>query len=173
MVRDCRAREDKYTHFTSNRECLRALLLHSTLHFSLEALHQWVSRINILIMNMSLMNITWSIEPEGRMVLGPWCCDVPHAWCWNCWDRQRISNMWWTVNSTVLFLVFKQLTIISYTASAYLVAKQYRARVRTFSLTYMSDVFMRSQIGCLVGGVAQYLWCGIPWNLLNDILIFK
>ena len=36
----------------------------------------------------------------------------------------------------LLFLAFKQLTITSYTASAYLVPKQHRARVRTFN--YMS-----------------------------------
>ena len=28
-------------------------------------------------------------------------------------------------------------------------------------------LFMRSQIGCLVGGVAQYPRCGIRWNPLN------
>jgi hypothetical protein len=79
---------------TLNRECPRALQLHSTLHLSLEALHQWISRINnILIMNM---NTPCSIE--GRMVLDSWSHDVPHAWCWHCRDRQRISNVWWTVS---------------------------------------------------------------------------
>ena len=38
--------EDGYTQFTLNRECPRALQLHSTLHLSLAALHQWVPRIN-------------------------------------------------------------------------------------------------------------------------------
>ena len=53
----------------------------------------FISEFQTLIMNT--MSPSWSIE--GRMVLDSWSYDVPHAWCWHCGDRQRISNVWWTV----------------------------------------------------------------------------
>ena len=56
-----------------NRDCLRALQPHSTLHYFLEALHQWVCRTLIN------MNAAWFID-SGSMVLDSWSYDVLHAW---------------------------------------------------------------------------------------------
>ena len=86
---------------------------------------------------MNAMNASSFID-SGGMVLDSWSYDVLHAWFKHCGDCQRISDLWWTVSSlnpfVLLLSAVKQLTITSYTASAYLVPKQHRARVRTFYL---------------------------------------
>ena len=130
-----------YSFNTMNRDCPRALQLHSTLHFFLVALHQSVCR------SFKNMNTTWSID-SGGMVLDYWSYDVLHAWFKHCGDCQCLSNVRWSVsyiNSFILlFSRVKQLTIASYTASAYLVPRKHRARVHTSSFTYQMLSLMRS-----------------------------
>ena len=170
MVRDYRTTQDENTHCTMNlnRGCPRALQLHSTLHFSLEALHQWVLRTNILIMNMN--TIHW--RSYGVGFLDPWCASrLVLALQRSSAHIQRAVDCKLSFIPLV-FIAFKQLTIASYTASAYLVPKQHRARVRKL-ITCQITLFIGSQTGCLVGGLAQYPRCGIPWNQLNVILILK
>ena len=134
------ASEDGYTHFTVNRECPQALQLHSTLHLSLGGLHQWVLRIDILIMNMN-----WSIwRSYGVGFLELRCASLlVLALQRSSAHIQRVVDC--KLSFILLFLAFKQLTVTSYTASAYLVPKEHRARVRTLSFTCLMTLFIRSQ----------------------------
>ena len=104
------------------------------------------------------MITTWFIL--GGMVLDAWIYNVLHTWFQHCGDCQCISNLWWNVKLSFLSSTL-ELTIISYTASAFLVPKQHRARVRVFHLHCQLASFIRSWIGWLVGGVAQYPRSGI------------
>jgi len=149
-----KTKADGYAHFTVNRDCVRALQPHSTLHYSSEALHRLVSRINKY--EHDLIHCRWcgvgflDLQCASRLVLALRRLSV---------HIQRVVDCKPFV--LLLFSAIKLLIITSYTASAQLVPKQHRATVHIFSFTCRMTSLMRSWIGWLVGGVAQYPRWGI------------